>query len=169
MNQNRGYEEGERRIIDACVQCAKIKGYSDAWGVLRGTLFLADQPMTLDDLVNKTGYSKSTISLNMNQMENLGLAKRVVIPGDKRSRYVTVSDPNLMKAILLANIEKEVHIIHDALDLMDRDLRTCGMQAERIQAKIASLKHSYEQIDKLLGLISKFAIDELIELLSKPH
>jgi DNA-binding transcriptional regulator GbsR (MarR family) len=169
MNQNRGHEEVERRIIDACVQCAKIKGYSDACGVLRGTLFLADQPMSLDDLVARTGYSKSTVCLNMNLMENLGLAKRVVIPGDKRSRYATVSDPNLMKAILLANIEKEVHIIYDALDHMDRDLRTYNMPAENIQAKIASLKHSYEQIDKLLGLISKFAIDELIELLSKPH
>jgi DNA-binding transcriptional regulator GbsR (MarR family) len=169
MIENRGYEAAERHIIDACVQCAKIKGYCDAFGVLRGTLFLADQPMSLDDLVKRTGYSKSTVSLNMNQMENLGIAKRVVIPGDKRSWYVTVLDPNQMKSILLANIEKEVHIIHNALDLMDRDLLACEMQAEHIQAKIASLKHSYEQIDKLLGLISQFRIDELIELLSKPH
>ena len=83
------------------------QGYSDACGILRGTLFLSDQPLSLDDLVERTGYSKSTVCVNMNLLENLGLAKRVVIPRDKRSRYATISDPNSMKAMLLSNIEKK--------------------------------------------------------------
>jgi DNA-binding transcriptional regulator GbsR (MarR family) len=169
MNQDPGCEAAKRHIIDACVQCAKIKGYSDACGVLRGTLFLADQPMSLDDLVEKTGYSKSTISVNMNLLENLGLAKRVVVPGDKRSRYTTISDPNSMKSMLLANIKKEVQLVRDALDLTERDLLTCGVQVEYIQAKVATLKHFYKQIDELLSLIGKFTTEELIELLSKAH
>ena len=145
------------------------KGYSDACGVLRGTLFLSDQPLSLDDLVEMTGYSKSTVCVNMNLLENLGLAKRVVIPGDKRSRYTTISDPNSMKAMLLSNIKKEVQLIRDALDLTEIDLLTCEAQAEHIKAKIASLKHFYKQIDELLSLIGRFTTEELIELLSKAH
>ena len=156
-----------RHIIDACVQSAKIKGYSDACGVLRGTLFLADQPMSLDDLVERTGYSKSTVSVNMNLLENLGIVKRVVVPGDKRSRYATISDPNSMKAILLSNIKKEIRLILDALDLTERDLLNCNDHGENIQAKIAAMKHFYEQIDELLGLIGKFTNEELKELLSR--
>jgi DNA-binding transcriptional regulator GbsR (MarR family) len=169
MNQDPVCEVAKRHIIDACVKSAKIKGYSDACGVLRGTLFLADQPMSLDDLVERTGYSKSTVCVNMNLLEDLGLAKRVVIPRDKRSRYATISDPNSMKAMLLSNMEKEVRLIRDALDLAERDLLTCGGQAENIQAKIDALKHFYKQIDELLGLIGKFTTEELIELLSKAH
>jgi DNA-binding transcriptional regulator GbsR (MarR family) len=169
MDQDPSCEAAKRHIIDACVQCAKIKGYSDACGVLRGTLFLADQPMSLDDLVEKTGYSKSTISVNMNLLENLGLVKRVIVPGDKRSRYTTISDPNSMKSILLSNIKKEVQLVRDALDLTERDLLTCEVQAEHLKAKVATLKHFYKQIDELLSLIGRFTAEELIELLSKAH
>jgi len=169
MNQDPICEAAKRHIIDACVQSTKIKGYSDACGILRGTLFLSDQPLSLDDLVERTGYSKSTVCVNMNLLENLGLAKRVVIPRDKRSRYATISDPNSMKAMLLSNIEKEVRLIRDALDLAERDLLACGVQAERIKAKIVSLKHFYKQIDEVLGLIGRFTTEELIELLSKAH
>jgi DNA-binding transcriptional regulator GbsR (MarR family) len=167
MDQGPGCEAAKRHIIDACVQCAKIKGYSDACGVLRGSLFLADQPISLDDLVEMTGYSKSTISVNMNFLENLGLVRRVVVPGDKRSRYATISDPNSMKAMLLSNIKKEVHLVLDALDLTERDLLTCGAGAEKLQAKVATLKHFYKLTDDLLSLIGKFTTEELIELLKK--
>jgi DNA-binding transcriptional regulator GbsR (MarR family) len=169
MNKDPGWEAAKRHIIDACVQCAKIKGYSDACGVLRGTLFLADLPMSLDDLVEKTGYSKSTISVNMNLLENLGLVKRVIVPRDKRSRYTTISDPNSMKSILLSNIKKEVQLVRDALDLTERDLLTCEVQAEHLKAKVATLTHFYRQIDELLSLIGRFTAEELIELLSKAH
>jgi DNA-binding transcriptional regulator GbsR (MarR family) len=135
--------------------------------VLRGTLFLADQPISLDELVENTGYSKSTISVNMNILESLGLVRRVVVPGDKRSRYAIISDPNSMKAILLSNIKKEVQLVRDALDLTERDLLACGAGAENLQAKVATLKHFYKQTDELLGLIGKFTTEELIELLEK--
>ena len=105
----------------------------------------------------------------MNLLENLGLAKRVVVPGDKRSRYTTISDPNSMKSMLLANIKKEVQLVRDALDLTERDLLACGAGAENIQAKIVALKHFYKQIDELLSLIGRFTAEELIELLSKAH
>ncbi|MGD0954856.1 MAG: hypothetical protein ABR985_21140 [Methanotrichaceae archaeon] len=65
-------ESAKRHIIDACVQSAKIKGYNDACGVLRGTLFLSEEPVSLDDLSKTTGYSKSTVCLNMNLLESLG-------------------------------------------------------------------------------------------------
>ena len=167
MDLNTGCEAAKKHIIDACVQCVKIKGYSDACGVLRGSLFLADQPISLDDLVEMTGYSKSTISVNMNFLESLGLVKRVVVPGDKRSRYTIISDPNSMKAILLSNIKKEVRLVQDALDLTERDLSICASEAENLRTKVATLKHFYSQTDELLSLIDKYTTEELIELLKK--
>jgi DNA-binding transcriptional regulator GbsR (MarR family) len=154
-----------RHIIDACVQFAKSKGYSDACGVLRGSLFFADEPLSLDDLAEKTGYSKSTVCLNMNLLENLGVAKRVVVPGDKRSRYVLVTDPNSMKASLLTNIKREVQLLLIAFDLTENDLKTKGVEAGDIQVRVATIKQFYKQIDQILDLIDKFTIEELVDLL----
>jgi len=105
----------------------------------------------------------------MNILESLGLVRRVVVPGDKRSRYAIISDPNSMKAILLSNIKKEVQLVRDALDLTERDLLACGAGAEKLHAKVATLKHFYKQTDELLSLIGKFTTEELIELLSKAN
>jgi DNA-binding transcriptional regulator GbsR (MarR family) len=160
-------ESAKRHMIDACVQSAKIKGYNDACGVLRGTLFLSEEPLSLDDLAKETGYSKSTVCVNINLLENLGIAQRLVIPGDKRSWYVAVSDTNSMKAALLTNIKKEAQLILNALDRTERDLISCRANTEKIQSKIEAMRHFYKQTDELLGLISKFTTEELIDLLSK--
>ena len=160
-------EGAKRHIIDACVQTAKIKGFNDACGVLRGTLFLSEEPISLDDLSKTTGYSKSTVCLNINLLENLGIAKRIVIPGDKRSWYLAVSDPNSMKAVLLTNIKKEAQLILNALDQTERDLASCGANTKKIQSKIAAMRHFYKQTDELLSLINRFTTEELIDILSK--
>jgi len=160
-------EGAKRHIIDACVQTAKIKGFNDACGVLRGTLFLSEEPLSLDDLAKTTGYSKSTVCLNINLLENLGIAKRIVIPGDKRSWYVAVSDPNSMKAVLLTNIKKEAQLILNALDQTERDLISCRANTDKMQSKIAAMRHFYKQTDELLSLINKFTTEELIDILSK--
>jgi len=161
------WEGAKRHIIDACVQTAKIKGFNDACGVLRGTLFLSEEPLSLDDLAKTTGYSKSTVCLNINLLENLGIAKRIVIPGDKRSWYVAVSDPNSMKAVLLTNIKKEAQLILNALDQTERDLISCRANTKKIQSKIAAMRHFYKQTDELLSLINRFTTEELIDILSK--
>jgi biotin operon repressor len=69
----------KRYMVDACVKVANNCGCCDAVGVLRGTLFLADGPISMDELVEETGYSKSTVSANMSTLERMGLARRVVI------------------------------------------------------------------------------------------
>ncbi len=77
----------KRPIIDACIKSAKKNGWSDAMGILRGTLFLESEPMSLDMLAEKTGYSKTTVRSNMNYLENLGMAIRVVGQVGKEHRY----------------------------------------------------------------------------------
>ncbi len=53
---NRGDRETlKKHIVDACVKAASAKGLSDASGVLRGTLFLTLEPMSMDELVEETG------------------------------------------------------------------------------------------------------------------
>lgn len=74
-------------IIDACIKSAKRNGWSDAMGLIRGILFLESEPMSLDALAEKTGYSKTTLRSNLNSLENLGMVTRVVGPLGKQHRY----------------------------------------------------------------------------------
>ena len=156
-----------RPLVDACIKAASNKGLSDAVGVLRGTLFLADEPMSMDELVSETGYSKSTVSSNMSLLENLGLTRRVVIPGDKRYHYSPVTDPDSLKKAMLINVRNEILLLMAALDRTEKDIDSDDSSSRAILERIESIRQYYIQTDRLLDLISKYTTEELIELLEK--
>ena len=154
-----------RHIINACIQWARIKGYSDSAGYLRGLAISAKDPVTLDELVQDTGYSKSTVSLNMNQLKNLGLVKRVVIPGDKRHLYIPITDPEIIKTNMLDAITKEVQLFCEALNKTESDILAGRDDAKYLLERIASLRQSYEMGKKAIDFLRKQSLDEIKESL----
>lgn len=157
----------KRHILDACVKSADTVGHGSAFGVLRGTLFLAEGPMSLDALAEETGYSKTTVRSSMKVLENLGLAKRVVSPGDKRFRYVMVTDHDQMRSAIMANMKDEVRLILTALDMTEKEIEDRGLEAQGIQKTIDDAKSFYRQTDRLLDLMSRHSTEELLEILDK--
>jgi len=167
---NRGDREAlKKHIVDACIKVANAKGLSDASGVLRGSLFLALNPMSMDQLVEETGYSKSTVSANMSLLENLGMVKRIVIPGDKRYYYAAVTDTDSLRTVMLSNLKNEIQLILGAIDLTERDLNVSLIKAPSIRERLSNIRHFYEQTLKLIDLMAKHTMDELIEFLEKEN
>lgn len=142
-----------RHFANACIQWARIRGYSDSTGLLRGLLTLAKEPMSLDELVKETGYSKSTVSSNMNLLENLGLVKRIVIPGDKRHIYETITNPEIIMANMLDTIDKEIRIFCDSLEKTENELAALGEEAGYLRDRVTSLKHLCELGKERIDLV----------------
>jgi len=157
----------KRYMVDACVKVANSYGCCDAVGVLRGTLFLADRPISMDELVEETGYSKSTVSTNISTLERQGLVRRVIIPGDKRYHYIPVTDPDSLKKELIANMRQEMQIIIAAMNRTEEDLRACENVSSASLEGIDRARRFYMQTDLLLDLISRYNTEELIELLQR--
>jgi DNA-binding transcriptional regulator GbsR (MarR family) len=145
----------KRYMVDACVKGASSCGCCDAVGVLRGTLFLADEPLSMDQLVEDTGYSKSTVSSNMSTLERLGMAKRVIIQGDKRYHYIPVNDPDSLKKDMIINKREEI----------EGDLRACENVSPATLERVERVRRFYGQMDRLIDLISRYSTEDLIELL----
>ena len=165
-------DRGEKDIlkiymVDACVKVANSYGCSDAVGVLRGTLFLSDRPISMDELVEETGYSKSTVSANMSTLERMGLARRVVMPGDKRYHYISVTDPDSLKKEMITNMRHEMQIIIAAMNRTEEDLRASEHVSGAALERIDKARRFYMQMDKLLDLISRYNTGGLIELLQR--
>lgn len=161
-------EEIKRFITDACVQVARMRGYSDALGVLRGILMLSETPLSLDDLVELTGYSKSTVSTNMGILEGIGVAKRVITPGEKRYRYISVTDTDMLRNAMMNHVKKEISTIMAALDRAERALSDSdSLEAGRIRKRIDGIRTFYSKTDRLLNLIQKYDVDRLIEILER--
>lgn len=159
--------QAKKQIIEACIDVARNNGYSEVAGLLRGLLFLETEPISLDELTEETGYSKSTVSSNMSFLETHGLARRVMRPGEKRYRYVAVTNPEVLKAATLSYLKKEVEIIKASLKNAEKDLQGCGSEAGDLKAHIISIRDFYEETERLIDILSKYTSEELLGMLNK--
>ncbi len=150
-----------KHIIDACIQWARIKGYRNSTGILRGLTVVAKEPISLDELVLETGYSKSTVSSNMKLLENLRLVRRIVIPGDKRHLYAPITDPEIIRTNMLDAIDKEIQLFIVALNRTENAMLSGGAEARFLLERIASLKQSYEQVKKTIDFLRKQSLNQI--------
>lgn len=167
-----GCEAARKYILDACVQVAKIWGHSDAVGVLRGSLLLADGALSLDDLVEDTGYSKSTVSTSMSILERHGLVRRTIKPGDKRYYYVSVEDADATFNAQKEKTRQVTSIILTAVDQAERYLENMeeigpNEEMENLCQRLVAIRYFYTQIQKIMDLAGRFTVEELIEILER--
>jgi len=162
----------KKPLIDACIKSAQKNGLGDAMGVLRGTLFLESEPMSLDALAERTGYSKTTVRSNMNCLENLGIVRRVVGPVGKlhrykQHRYALETDAEAMRPVVLSAARDELHSISQALNLVEKNLDANGAEAAKICEIIAKTRQFYEKMALIMELMSLYTLSELIEILER--
>lgn len=165
-------EAAKRCMIDASIKMANMMGHSDAAGALMGSLHLADGPLSMDELVEMTGYSKSTVSTNMNLLENHGFVRRMRKPGDKRNYYIPPHGVHGIDDTFKAGNEKmkqfmQIHI--DAIGEAEKILEGVegSDEADRLRRLFSSMKEDCARTRRLIELISPFTIDELIEILER--
>jgi DNA-binding transcriptional regulator GbsR (MarR family) len=159
----------KRPIIDACIKSAQKNGWSDAMGLLRGTLFLESEPMSLDTLAEKTGYSKTTVRSNMNCLENIGIVRRVVAPLEKphrykQYRYALVNDAEAMRPVILSAAKEEIHLILQALQQFEKNLKGSNVKDAELKASLVKAVQFYEEMSRILDLIGEYSSKELIAI-----
>jgi len=157
-------------IIEACIKSAQRNGWGDAMGVLWGSLFLESQPLSLDALAEKTGYSKTTVRSNMSHLENQGIARRVVGPlgnqhRSKQHRYELVKDIEALRPAILSNKKEEARLILQALLQAKKRLDEREAKDGELEASLARAIAVYEEAGRILDLIAQFSYKELIEIL----
>jgi DNA-binding transcriptional regulator GbsR (MarR family) len=162
----------KKPIIDACIKSARKNGRSDAMGILRGALFLENEPLSLDTLAERTGYSKTTVRSNMSHLENVGLARRVVGPvgktrRDKQHRYSLETDTDAMRQVILSRAKTEVHSVLQALIQVEENLKAHRDAAEEMSAIMLRTRQFYEETDRILHLMDRYTHKELIEILER--
>lgn len=153
-------QDAGRHIVNACIQWARMKGYSDSIGFLRGLAVLSREPVSLDELVLQTGYSKSTVSSNMNLLEDQGLVRRIVIPGDKRHIYAPIVDQKTIMTNMLDTIDREIILFCEALDRTEKELATGSAEVKWLAERVATLRQSYERGKRDIEIIREKTYNE---------
>ncbi|MBM7599648.1 DNA-binding transcriptional regulator GbsR (MarR family) [Virgibacillus halotolerans] len=80
-------QQAEDQISDRIADNMDTFGVSSTVGRLLGIIYLNRAPMTLDELAEKTGMSKTRMSQVMRQMMALNIADKTFVKGSRKEYY----------------------------------------------------------------------------------
>jgi DNA-binding transcriptional regulator GbsR (MarR family) len=159
-------EDAEQEVIEAMARSAEIYGLNRSYGRLYGILYFADGMLSLDELVERSSYAKSTVSSAMKDLQRLHFVYRRSKPGEgKRAFYEAERDiDHIARQIVDQEFEREVttmlHALEDAeqtLDAVDDD----DERTERDRQRVEDLREFYESHRRLLDLYATLPVDRL--------
>jgi len=96
------------------------------WGLgkvsaeIHALLYLSSKPLSLEDMSDKLKTSRSNISLNVRSLQDLGVVRKVIVPGDRKDYYVAEADLGRMARRLAVKKKKReldpaIRIVNDAI------------------------------------------------------
>ena len=146
----------ETKILESFSSVAETLGFSSLHGSIIGALLVADRPLSLRELSQKTGYSTSMISISLDFLEVMGMVRRVKKTAD-RNLYIELQGDLLesLKNIVLLKIQKAVADSLQSFEESKEELKKIdGEEKKRLMYTISTLEHQVKRVEKYVSLLS---------------
>jgi DNA-binding transcriptional regulator GbsR (MarR family) len=139
------------RVIDALGEVASSWGYNEVIGRMYGTMFFSDAPLGLDDIADRLGISKATVSLNIPTLENLHMIRRVWRKGERKRFYEAERDfSRIIGTMINTIIRQEVSVVSMVANQTMEDL-------DRVMASSRGpVREAAERDKKRMENVAKF-------------
>ncbi len=126
-NQQQHLQQAEN-VVDSFIQGWGRMGV--CWGVgrvmaeIQAVLYLSPRALGLDEMSARLKTSRSNISLNVRGLQDLGVVRKVSLPGDRRDYYTAEMDLGKV-ARRLAAVKKK-RDLDPALDIVMRTIQAAN-------------------------------------------
>jgi DNA-binding transcriptional regulator GbsR (MarR family) len=154
-----------------------IKGWGRMgiyWGVgkvmaeIQALLYLSPRPLCLDEMSGRLKTSRSNVSLNVRALQDLGVVRKVLIPGDRKDYYTAETELGLVARRLAAakkrrELDPALVVVAGAIDAAnaaangaagaDQAAGNGSVDAER-------LRNLRELMEKINGIFEMFIDDK---------
>lgn len=127
----------EREIYATFAEITVNMGYSEIHGRILAALFVTGKPLSLTELAHKIGVSVPAVSLSLDLLETLGMARRIKRPGD-RNLYVQLTG-DLVAGLRTAFVAKADRTIDNTLS---------RFAAYRRQTKKADVRRTLDTLER---------------------
>jgi DNA-binding transcriptional regulator GbsR (MarR family) len=132
-------------------------GVGKVMGEIQALLFLDSRPLSLEDMSERLKTSRSNISLNVRALQDLGVVKKVVRPGDRKDYYTAEENIGLVARRMAA--QKKKRELDPALEIVRRALRAAESTESSNGIDIDRLRDLKRLIEVIGGVFDAF-IDE---------
>lgn len=110
-------EKAQDRFISYICSICDDFGLNRFVAQLYGILYMADGPISLDELAKRSGSSKGNVSINIRELEKWGAVKKLWIKGSRKDYYEAELDiKKILSSKLKASAEKRISDVTRMLD-----------------------------------------------------
>ena len=92
MDGKERLEKARERIIESIAQNIHLYGLTPSAGRQYGTMFFHNEPLTLDDMTEELGMSKTSMSTSVRALSDLKLVERAWKRGVRKDLYQVKDD-----------------------------------------------------------------------------
>lgn len=163
-------DTAKEQVIESIERSAEVYGLSRSAGRVYGVLYFAETPLSIPELVEETGYAKSTVSNATRKLTRIGLIqRRSSTGGGRRVEFKAETDLwFVIQDVLQQYVQREMTSTQRTLDRARSQVAEHDDQiAEGELARIKDLQTTYSELQTLLELATEYSTDELIEALEQ--
>lgn len=154
------------QVIESLERSAEMYGLSRSGGRLYGVLYFAEEPLSINELVERTGYAKSTISNVTRRLTRIGLIRRR--SGSDSRRVHFEAEDNvwfILQDAYRQFVQREMEATTRSLDRAERQLERADVDASAELEKIRSLHETYDELARVFELATQLSLTEVITAL----
>ncbi|MFB6102276.1 MAG: GbsR/MarR family transcriptional regulator [Haloplanus sp.] len=152
-------------VIESMERSAEVYGLSRSAGRVYGVLYFAAEPLSIPELVDETGYAKSTISNVTRQLTRVGLIRRRSSGGGgRRVQFEPETDLwFVVQDVFQQYVAREMGTTRRTLDRALDRLDEAGVDEDATAyERVEALSTTYDDFERLLDLATEHTVEELI-------
>jgi DNA-binding transcriptional regulator GbsR (MarR family) len=157
-------------VIEAFERSAELYGVNRSYGRLYGILYFATEPLSLDGLVERSGYAKSTVSTTLKKLDRLHFVHRRSVPGEGRKVFYEAERDfwRIGQDLLRDEVLREIAIMTRALSSAAETLEDVeGERAETDLERIRSLLRIYRRSERIVEALTGASAERLHDLFAR--
>ncbi|MFB6207527.1 MAG: GbsR/MarR family transcriptional regulator [Haloglomus sp.] len=157
-------------VLDALGRSAEVYGLKRSYGRLWGELLFATEPLSLDELAERSEYAKSTVSTAMSAMERFHLVHRKSIPGEGKKAYYEAEEDfwHVFQQFLDGEVRREIGIMQRALDEAAAELEAADEDvADEHLETVAGLQDMYDRSERAVNVLTSESVDRVVGMVER--
>lgn len=160
LDQNESLQEVHDSMLDGLGQLADYFGFSKVMGQLYATILLSPHPLSLDDMMERLGISKASVSMNMRSLEHMGMVRQVWVRGGNGRRKYYESETDFWQIISNLISGREMRDVERAITVINENCRRLREEMVSMTEEEAQLAELY--IERMLQMQSLFQFAQAV-------
>lgn len=130
------------RITQALGDAADRSGvFSETAGKIYGVLYLNPGPLSLDEIARGVGTSKGNASVQVRELLELGMVRKVWVKRSRRDYYEAVTDLwAIATQVIARRLEREAQALLGALEGAEREVVADGAAGDLLRARLSGMR-----------------------------